>query len=348
LWGTGDDWDSFDPLYSATASGAAQFDPRFYVGTASYSDGLPAGTSTLPDYSLSPLPLPQPRASSLGFAYNAPNVMKEVSDVVRALASGANPLGVPVAAVQADVVGHSMGGDIVRYMPFLPNFLALENYGAGPIHKLITIGTPHLGSPLAVDLVDGTNFCVDYALASEGDYSFLSVKFGNGTSDDGAMLDLSGDGAGGHLSPTLDKIGSASGAAALIPTFALAGLETDFSGVGGGKYGPYVAGVCGTEAGDPIALALNPSGWPALFPAPGQPLGTYLPTAGVVPVLSQLDNLFPGPPFSNFMHSDALNALGFFSVDELNHYDSNNTFPGVVINLLNTPVNMPGAFTKLP
>jgi hypothetical protein len=56
--------------------------------------------------------------------------------------------------VQADVVAHSMGGDIARTMAGLSNFTSQSNYGLGPIHKLITIGTPHLGTPLATDLID--------------------------------------------------------------------------------------------------------------------------------------------------------------------------------------------------
>jgi pimeloyl-ACP methyl ester carboxylesterase len=64
-----------------------------------------------------------------------------------------------MAARQVDVVAHSMGGLVTRYF---------KNYGlksegmypsivSDPIHRLITIGTPHLGSPLADTLVKNTN-----------------------------------------------------------------------------------------------------------------------------------------------------------------------------------------------
>lgn len=56
-----------------------------------------------------------------------------------------------MAVVQADVVAHSMGGDIARVMPTVTGFANQTNYGLGPVHKLITIGTPHQGSPLAGD-----------------------------------------------------------------------------------------------------------------------------------------------------------------------------------------------------
>jgi triacylglycerol esterase/lipase EstA (alpha/beta hydrolase family) len=51
-----------------------------------------------------------------------------------------------VAAVQADVVAHSMGGDVARTMPTLATFTGQSTYGLGPVHKLITIGTPHRGN----------------------------------------------------------------------------------------------------------------------------------------------------------------------------------------------------------
>jgi photosystem II stability/assembly factor-like uncharacterized protein len=56
-----------------------------------------------------------------------------------------------IAASQVDVVGHSMGGLVARARerdPRLP-FRRRENRNLGELHKLITIGTPHKGSPLA-------------------------------------------------------------------------------------------------------------------------------------------------------------------------------------------------------
>ena len=51
-----------------------------------------------------------------------------------------------------------MGGDIMRTVASLPTFLSADTYGVGPIDKLITIGTPHLGSPLAIQLLqEGDN-----------------------------------------------------------------------------------------------------------------------------------------------------------------------------------------------
>jgi len=54
------------------------------------------------------------------------------------------------AAAQLDFVVHSMGGLISNNMPQFPgDFAGVTTYGAGYIHKLITIDTPYFGSPLA-------------------------------------------------------------------------------------------------------------------------------------------------------------------------------------------------------
>jgi pimeloyl-ACP methyl ester carboxylesterase len=62
-----------------------------------------------------------------------------------------------VAAIQANVIGHSMGGLVPRVLPLCGttfkdcsfSYLASTNFNAGDIGRLITIGTPHQGSPLA-------------------------------------------------------------------------------------------------------------------------------------------------------------------------------------------------------
>ena len=51
------------------------------------------------------------------------------------------------ALTRVDVVGHSMGGILARQ--HIASNKSLRNYGQGDIRRLITIGTPHLGSELA-------------------------------------------------------------------------------------------------------------------------------------------------------------------------------------------------------
>lgn len=51
-----------------------------------------------------------------------------------------------IVVSQVDIVGHSLGGLQARSFSQDPRFLSYNNYYKGYFHKLITIGTPHLGS----------------------------------------------------------------------------------------------------------------------------------------------------------------------------------------------------------
>lgn len=53
-----------------------------------------------------------------------------------------------IAAVRVDWVGHSMGGLLPRYYIAEYNYARDDNFSEGDIHKLITLNTPHWGSPL--------------------------------------------------------------------------------------------------------------------------------------------------------------------------------------------------------
>ena len=58
-----------------------------------------------------------------------------------------------IAAQKVDVFAHSMGGLLTRYMEENGLPAAISSYlPSSPIHKLITVGTPHVGTPLAVTL----------------------------------------------------------------------------------------------------------------------------------------------------------------------------------------------------
>jgi len=63
-----------------------------------------------------------------------------------------------IAITQVDLIGHSMGGIVARYFAQTPEFRDQnQNYGKGYIRRFITLGTPHLGSDLALyALVGGT------------------------------------------------------------------------------------------------------------------------------------------------------------------------------------------------
>jgi pimeloyl-ACP methyl ester carboxylesterase len=51
------------------------------------------------------------------------------------------------AVSKADVIGHSMGGVITRYFASQPEYANVDNYYKGSVHRLVTIGSPHMGSP---------------------------------------------------------------------------------------------------------------------------------------------------------------------------------------------------------
>jgi len=59
-----------------------------------------------------------------------------------------------IAATQVDYAGHSMGGILGRIHATLPGYGASANFNEGDINKLITLNTPHTGSPLG-NLVNG-------------------------------------------------------------------------------------------------------------------------------------------------------------------------------------------------
>lgn len=58
------------------------------------------------------------------------------------------------AAVQVDLVGHSMGGLLSRIWTTAENYERDDNFGEGDVHKLMTLDTPHTGSPLGNLLVE--------------------------------------------------------------------------------------------------------------------------------------------------------------------------------------------------
>lgn len=65
-----------------------------------------------------------------------------------------------IAATQADVFGHSMGGLLLRNYVSSSSYRRIDNFGGGDIHKLITVDTPHAGTRLAnvgYDVVYNTN-----------------------------------------------------------------------------------------------------------------------------------------------------------------------------------------------
>jgi pimeloyl-ACP methyl ester carboxylesterase len=117
IWGGPDDWNTFSALKS---------DHRF--------DTLPA------DYH---------QTAGDSVSANEPGVLAQLREWLWSYELTYN-----IAAIQADVVGHSMGGLIARDIEADLSTHSSENRLQGVIHKLITIDTPHTGSQFATRLAD--------------------------------------------------------------------------------------------------------------------------------------------------------------------------------------------------
>jgi len=312
LWDSSQAWSGFAPLVG---------DSRFFLRTVDYN-GLVSGiTASSPAFTS--LRLARARQSSLGFAYNAPNVLGQIRQFISEFKTTNQ-----AAAIQADVVAHSMGGDISRSLRRLPDYASSDTFSQGPLHKLITIGTPHLGTPLATKLVQATNSCVRNLLALAGNIAFTEVAFSSATYS-GGVGDLQGDGFGGALSLALQGVQSATVHAA--PTASIAGTMTTANLAG---LNCPLGMECAAEvirdycSPDPLATALTPTGWPGVF---GQS------SDAIVPRFSQLDGSY-GIEFTGLVHSVGAETLSFAGPTEL---DQASGIPARVIDLLNEPTAGP-------
>jgi len=217
----------------------------------------------------------------------------------------------------------------VRTLTRPQSFLSDDTFRQGYIHKVITIDTPHLGSPLAIQLLSAQENlgCLQKVLAKEGKFALSSASFSDGSFFSGAMADLQGDGSGGSLSPALLSIRQP-GAAHIPPTALIAGVYTDFSSLNDlASYATLIRNIPFGCPNDPLAQRLTPTGWPALF--------NNQPNDAIVSENSQLDSLVPSPgsQFFGYKHSPGTEKLGFAGPSVIDA----GAVPNQVIFLLNTP-----------
>lgn len=325
LWANATSWNDFTPLITDPRWFISRADYGAIIGTQikSYSPSLPIWART----SISSSP-----ASAMGFAYNAPTVLKQIYTFISTFKSGSNPANAPVAGVQADIVAHSMGGDVTRTLPALSQFYHPTTFALGFVHKVITIGTPHWGSPLATMLLTSNNQCVRGVLALSGSPSFTSVTFKNGTKTTGGVNDLQGDGFGGGLSPALLKLQNP--IPHPLPTALIQGIESQ-SQLDGLDTSPVAASIRALCGGNSLATDLTSKGWPTIF---GQD------SDSIVPALSAVAGLSTFTVVDGVIHSQSSELLGFGPPAEL---DSAGGIPETVINLLNTPMDDP-TYVPLP
>ena len=299
LWDSDAGWSNYATLTS---------DSRFYTGKANWGGPLPSISAVSPS-SLT-FAGNYPGASSVGVAYSAPTVLKQLNDFIDNF-KFANQ----AAAVQADIIAHSMGGLMTKGLRQVTTFTGPYNYQAGPIHKVITIGTPHLGSPLALQLLSGNNNCLVGLLSFAGMWPIDTVVFslGSGTKYTGAVNDLQGDGTGGELSAFLKSTQTTP--AIQFPTAMIAGTynAANFAGLISlqkSTIAGFGAAIC---PHDTITINyLLTANWAGLMGSPS--------SDGIVPLTSELNNT---PPVNNalvingIVHSGGAEAIGFIGPTEL-------------------------------
>lgn len=346
LWGSWRNWNNFKPL----VSGPGTVDSRFSVGRVNYDNNISDLVESTDPFFLNGQ-FKGISSNSLGFAYNAPVVQEQIEHWIEQFKSGTgpqgiptNPLGIPVAGVQADIVAHSMGGVIARTIAGQDTFLGAKTFAQGDIHKLITIDTPHLGSPVAAQMIADSHGedagCVQNVFAGSGEFPLKEVDFKNGASSaNGAVADLEGDDTTGALSGALAALNSK--ASHLLPTALIAGIYQNFETLDAlSIIPPFVTKAHIIRAncvGDPLAGQLTSSAWPAIFHGNAND--------AIVSETSQLAGLDPssGFAFSGFVHSQGIEELGFTEPSVLDGPD----IPTEVILLLNQPVTTPRLYNLL-
>ena len=348
----------------------------FFVSALDYSGNIDGElVSTVPDYS-------GPRSSAsahirrnvVGLAFNSPfifsEMLKQIANFKESTRSGGYPY-FPIAAVQGDIVAHSLGGLVARGMthvgsadslglsmaPTEPGGLTFydnNSYGGGYIHKLITLGTPHLGTNLALRQIDGTNECVRGLSASRGEYSLNSISVsplysGGGVSYAGAAADQAGDPTTGALSPTLQELNQPR-SMSIPAAFIAAEFNASNNSSTVALYGNAVYSACGTYVvpgdGDFLATHYSFTGWPLIFN--GAPSDVIVPLAsasfGGKPNTYILTGVVHGP--GTVGHGNVSDPhLGFGGPQLL---DPASGAPGIVLQLLDTNVKDSSHFVAIP
>ena len=157
-----------------------------------------------------------------------------VDSMATSFREGGNPIGAPVAASQVDVIAHSMGGLVARQLVGDQGDAENHPFRSGTIHKLITLGTPHLGTP-QVSLAlrpesacsrELSSFLADLA-SMPMNFSSFSVDMGTGRqiTVEGAAEQMRGNGESivpGVTSPALVRLNRES-PVGTVPTALIAG-----------------------------------------------------------------------------------------------------------------------------
>jgi pimeloyl-ACP methyl ester carboxylesterase len=208
-------------------------DQGFSVLAVNYGDIINVTQSTPPIITIVSLlsNIHPPTGSSLGFQYGARVLLSSIQGWLPLFKAGTNPIKQPVAAIGVDIVGHSMGALVARTLRLLPDYPQTVNYGQGVVHKIVSIGGPHLGSPLATALLDPANSCTRNFLEFFGFYAFddcqscvtANITQAGAYVGSGALGDLRGNGDGTATSPTIQSLQHSS---ITMPTAYITGVMT--------------------------------------------------------------------------------------------------------------------------
>jgi pimeloyl-ACP methyl ester carboxylesterase len=295
LWSDSTTWYNFTQVWNDPGQ-------RFFVRPLDYGSAVGVFNAVPDDYPFQS-PLTSVSQSALGFSYNAPLILLQVEHAIADFRAEQN-----AAAAQVDVIAHSMGGDIIRALIKLPRNVSPGSFGLGRVHKLITIGTPHLGTPLPSQL-DAT-ICTRRLLATRNKVVVDQVTV-SGVVVTGAIADLIGDGTiGGYLSPALRDLQILGLNVLRVPTALIAGTVAgqNLASLGSSP----IKTVCGSIFKEQLAQDLTPNGWPTVFAG--------LDSDAIVPLTSQLPA--SGTTFPGLIHTVGIagaNGLGFTGPDELSY-----------------------------
>jgi pimeloyl-ACP methyl ester carboxylesterase len=300
--------------------------------------------------------------NQLGFAHNAPLVMSTIKTAIKNLRTK-DPSN-PVAVAQADVVAHSMGGVVTRQAEGLPEFADNSSFGIGSIHKLITVGTPHLGSPFATRLLQEQ--CMTFLKYLQGYIVFgehVNRTDGQPT-EHGAVFDMQGSptGFGVGLSDALKQLNGRGGFG--VPTHLIAGSMTtdNFNLRNTSLAAATPAFVCDTTNTLTLVMGRSPmatlmqtySGWQQIF--------GNTPSDAIVSVASQFAGQSQGnntDTFTGYIHSDGLvyaidvpyihmkvnfALFGPWEID----IPGGSKIPQRIIDLLQMPLSTTGVFQPIP
>jgi hypothetical protein len=116
LWDNAGAWTNFSPLMSNGVG-----DWRFNVNAVEYGELPVSITDASPPLTLQALL--RLRANSMGFTFNRDIAWVQILPWLAAFRKGSNPEFIPVANVQADIVAHSMGGNVARALVLKDGFL---------------------------------------------------------------------------------------------------------------------------------------------------------------------------------------------------------------------------------